>query len=245
MSQKIAFFDIETAPAKGYYFELYKEGNILWTEKDWYILSFAWKWLGDKRVNVVALPDFPLFKEDKTDDSILVGKLWNLFDNADILVAHHGDMFDIKKSNARFIKYGLKPPSPYKTIDTRKIARKYFKFDSNKLNALGQYLNVGRKLKHTGADLWKDCMEGDTKAWRLMREYNKRDVILLEKVYNKMLGWIGNHPNYTLETKDECPNCGSCITYKRGFNITRSRRYQRFQCKNCGAWWQGKIDEDK
>ncbi len=47
-----------------------------------------------------------------------------------------------------------------------------------------------------------------------------------------MLGWIGNHPNYTLETKSECPNCGEKQTEKN-------------HCLKCGAWWQGKMYEDK
>jgi hypothetical protein len=60
---RILLFDIETAPAVGYYFDPYKEGNIIEIKEDWYILSFAYKWLDEKAVHVRALPDFPLQKQ--------------------------------------------------------------------------------------------------------------------------------------------------------------------------------------
>jgi hypothetical protein len=85
-----------------------------------------------------------------------------LFDETDVIVAHNGDRLDIKKSNAWFIAYGLKPPSPYITIDTLKIARKYFAFASNKLSDLSRFLKVGKMLEHTGIALWFDCMNPQT-----------------------------------------------------------------------------------
>jgi len=241
MKPKTLFFDIETAPSRGYYFQLYKEGNILWTDIPWYMLSFSWKWLGKSKVHVSALTDFKSYNKDKTNDKELVETLWKLFDEADILIAHHGDPFDIKKTNARFIKHGMKPPTPYTSIDTRKVAKRRFKFDSNKLNDLGQYLGVGRKLKHTGFDLWKDCMDGDLTAWKLMKNYNKQDVVLLEKVYEKMTGWVDNHPNKKIAQNigTKCPNCLSTRTQKRGFSTTAKTKSQRYQCQKCGAWFKG------
>ncbi len=240
---KTLLFDIETAPSLGYYFDPAKEYNILDTVTPWYMLSFGWKWLEDKKVHVLALPDFKAFKKNKTDDRELVHELWKLFNDADILIAHHGDPFDIKKSNARFLQHGLKPPKPYLSIDTRKLARKYFKFDSNKLNELGKYLNLGRKIKHTGFDLWKDCMKGDLKAWKMMKKYNKQDVVLLEKIYLQMRGWMTIHPNKKISVKNTtiCSNCGHKGLRKRGFGVNTRGKYQRYQCQECGAWSQGKI----
>lgn len=238
---RIAYVDIETAPSLGYFFDKWKEGNIIATECDWYMLSFAVKWQGQKRVRTFALPDYPLYKKDKENDRELVKDLHDVFDRADILIAHNGDRFDIRKSNARFITHGLKPPSHYKTVDTLKVARKHFKFDSNRLNDLGQSLGVGKKLPHTGVHLWLSCMAGKPSAWRIMRRYNARDVELLERVYLKLRPWATTHPNLNLYTKaSNCPTCQSSDIKLRGMNYSRSVARQRYQCE-CGASWSGEV----
>ncbi len=238
---KILYFDIENAPNVTYTWGIYEQ-NVLSVTKEWYIISFAYKW-NEGSVNVLALPHFELYKTDPTDDKELVKKLWELFDEADIIVAHNGDAFDIKKANARFLFHGLPPPQPYKTIDTLKVARKYFKLNSNKLDDLGKYLKVGRKLEHTGFSLWEGCLNGDEKSWRLMCLYNKRDVDLLYKVYDKLKGWMANHPNVNIynDELNKCPVCGSHKLQKRGFGYTKLGRYQRYQCTECGAWSRGPI----
>lgn len=171
----------------------------------------------------------------------LVTELWNLFNQADIIIGHNGDKFDIRKSNTRFIEHGLTPPDPYKTIDTLKAARKYFSFNSNKLDDLGRRLGIGRKIKTGGFELWLGCINGDIKAWNLMKKYNRQDVLLLERVYLKLRPWIDNHPNLSIlsDRIDACPTCASTHLQSRGMGITQTGSYRRFQCTNCGAWSRG------
>lgn len=238
---KIALFDIETAPALGYFFDLWKEGNIVSVKDDWYILSYSVKWLDKKQVHTKCLIDYPSFKKRKEDDRALVKDLWKIFDTADILIAHNGDRFDVRKANARFVAQGLKPPSPYRTIDTLKIARRHFKFDSNRLDSLGGYLRVGRKLPNTGAHLWLGCMAGNPKSWRVMRKYNARDVLLLERVYLKIRAWASNHPDLDLiENKGACPVCRSLNITAQGVRYTKTQKYRQFRCSDCGSWHKGK-----
>lgn len=240
--KKVLLIDIETAPNLAYVWGKWEQDVIAFKEH-WYMISYAYKWLGEKSTRVVALPDFPLYKKNKADDESLVRSLWDLFDKAEVIIAHNGDAFDIKKSNARFIQHHMEPPSPYKTIDTLKIARKYFKFDSNKLDDLGDYLKVGRKVHTGGFNLWLGCLAGESKAWNKMKEYNKFDVILLENIYNRMKGWSTGGPNMNLVLGGffNCPICGSEHTVKRGFATTRVSVYQQYQCKNCGAWPRGEA----
>jgi DNA polymerase elongation subunit (family B) len=198
--------------------------------------------MGEKKIHCHALPDYPAYKKDKENDKDLIEDLHALFDEADILIAHNGDRFDIRKANARFIMQGLKPPSPYKSIDTLKAARRFFHFQSNKLDDLGQYLGCGRKLPHTGFDLWKRCMAGERGAWKTMREYNMHDVELLERVYEKLKPYISNHPDLTIYTDDPgCPTCRSTRVQRRGFLVARKRKYRRYHCQNCGSWFQGAV----
>lgn len=239
MASKIVFLDIETAPSLGYVWGKWKQ-NVIDFEKNWYILSFAYKWLGENEVHTFGLIDYPSYKIDKEDDRSLVADLWKILDEADIVIAHNGDDFDLPKTNTRFITHGMKPPSPYRTVDTLKIARRVFKFDSNKLDELGRYLGVGRKLPHTGFHLWHGCMTGVPESWKLMKEYNGQDVILLEQVYFLMRPWAVNHPQVNQEgaTKN-CPKCGSNRVHSRGWSYTALRKKQRYQCQECQGWFAG------
>jgi uncharacterized protein YprB with RNaseH-like and TPR domain len=202
----------------------------------------AWKWLGQDVVNVRGLCDYPLYSTDKSNDKSLLVDLWDVFNDADIVIAHNGDAFDIKKSNARFVIHDMPQPSPYKTVDTLKIARKHFKFESNKLNDLGSYLQVGNKTTHTGWSLWKGCMDGDLDAWEKMKEYNAQDVLLLESIYLKLRPWSTSHPDLNLYSHAEaCPTCQSQKVQRRGFSYAKTQVRQRFHCQDCGSWFSGKI----
>ena len=238
---KILLFDIETAPTLGYVWGLWEQ-NVIAVERDWYILCWAAKWYGQKQVISSALIDFPLYKKEPENDGLVIKALWKLLDEADIVIAQNGDAFDIKKANARFIQQGMEPPAPYKTVDTLKVARRYFKFDSNKLDDLGKYLGVGQKRKHDGFAMWKGCMLGDPHAWSEMVKYCRDDVTLLEGVYTRLRPWMQNHPNLNLwqDSVWSCPNCASNNVVRRGYTYTRASIVQRFHCKSCGAWSQGK-----
>lgn len=234
---KILMFDIETSPILGWVWGLWEQ-NVIRVHKPWYMLSYAYKWLGDKTTKVQALPDFPLFEEDMENDYELTKSLWNLLDECDATIAHNGRQFDVKKANARFAVHGMPPPSPYAIIDTRAVAKRYFRFDSNALDDLGEYFGLGKKVKHEGIDMWLDAMKGDKRAWRNMKKYNKGDVDLMEKVYLHMRPWMVDHPNFNLlnGTTQCCPNCGGSNLQRRGYRLTRVSRYQRYQCQDCGAW---------
>jgi hypothetical protein len=242
---RILLFDVENAPSLGWFYDLWKEGNIVGTKAEQYFLSFAYKWFDEALVKSFSLPDFKGYKPGSENDEALVRALWKLFDEANILIAHNGDGFDVKKANARFAYYGLPPPSPYKTVDTLKVARKYFKFTSNKLDNLGDHLGYGRKVVHTGFNLWKGCMTGDPKAWKKMVQYNKRDVVLLEQIYLHFRPWIENHPNVSIlsDIPDGCPNCASTNLLKRGYGITKTGKRQRYQCSDCGSWSRGQSKQ--
>lgn len=230
---KILIFDIETSPNLAWIWGKYEQ-NSLGFVQEWDILCFCAKWLGKKKMIKVKKNDF----KQGNEDFGVVKKMWDLLNEADIVITHNGDRFDIKKLNSRFIYHELSAPSSYKSIDTLKIARKYFKFNSNKLDDLGEYLKLGRKVKHEGFSLWTKCMAGNKKAWNDMIKYNVQDVLLLEKLYYKFLPFITNHPNVGLYIGKDyvCPTCGSDHLQKRGFHYTKSQVYQRIQCMDCKAW---------
>lgn len=239
---RILLLDIETSPIIAAVWTLY-EANAIWVVRDTHLNAFSVKWLGEREVTTRILPDYPRYKRNKHDDKPLCRDLWKYLNRADIVIAHNGDSFDIKKVNARFVLHGFGPPDPYKTVDTLKIARRVFKFDSNKLNNICRYAGIGEKLPHTGAKLWEGCDKGDPKAWRTMRRYNARDVSpMLEGAYNLIKGWAPNHPDLRLYTgHDNCPTCESFRIKKRGLHYLKSVIRQRYKCLDCGTAWSGAI----
>lgn len=234
---RILCYDIETAPIIGTIWTKW-EANMIWSVQDWYMLCFAYKWADEKKTHVVAQDDFKGYKPGSPDDSKVVQKLHELFNEADVVVAHNGDSFDQKKSQARFILNDLEPPTPYQQIDTKKVAKRYFNFTSNKLDDLGEYFKVGKKLP-TSADLWRGCMAGDKKSWAKMKSYNKQDVILLEQVYLKMRPWMTNHPNMA-NIAGRPESCSICLAEEgflaQGWRTTKTAKYRRWQCKACGSY---------
>ena len=216
------------------------------------IISCSWKELGSDKITTKTIADYPTYKPGEIDDRLLVEEVWKILDDANVVCAHYGSAFDIKKLNARFVWYGLNAPSAYKTLDTKRIASKYFKFDSNSLNSLGQYFGVGVKVENGGFDLWVRCIEGDPEAWALMARYNEQDVLLLEQIYWKLRPFIEDHPNMAALSADNlnvpagvCPTCLSGDVHKRGFSITKTGRKQRFQCGSCGSWSSGSFQRNK
>ena len=236
IKMKILFFDIETAPNLAYVWGKWEQ-DVIEFDKEWYILSFSAKWL-DGKATTKCLADYPLYKRQKENDRDLVRDLWEYFNDADVIIGHNCSEFDIKKTNTKFIEHGLLPPANYQTIDTLKVAQKHFGFNSNKLDDLGKKLKVGRKVKHHGFETWLGCMQGKRESWREIKKYNRGDTLLLEKIYLKLRPWISTHPNISLEGK--CPSCGEGKLQKRGFGATRTGKYPRFQCQNCGSWSRGR-----
>lgn len=232
----ILFFDIETSPNLAYVWGKYEQ-NVLSYQKEWELLSFAWKWKGESTVHCSTKRDTMA-----STDKLLVMELWKLMNEADIIVAHYGDAFDIKKSNAKFLEHGLIPPKPYLTVDTKKIASRHFALNSNKLDDIGKLLKVGRKMKHEGFELWLGCLANNKKSWATMAKYNKQDVILLEKVYEKLLPWINNHPNVCIYGKPTkgCPNCGGNVR-RDGYTYTKTKKREKFQCQDCMHHFSGSI----
>lgn len=225
---KILLFDIETFPVLGWVWQIW-ETNVLKIERDWELASYAYKWLGDSSVKCLS-------RRDMSEKS-LTKEMYKLFKEADILIAHNGDKFDIKKLKTKFIQFNLDPTPLSSSVDTRKIAKSEFGFTSNSLNDLGEFLSVGKKVKTGGIDLWFDCMAGKSAAWDKMIKYNKQDVALLEKVYLKLRPWSKSHPSVAaLADKQGCAVCGSQALHKYGLRATTKKVHQRWRCNDCGHY---------
>jgi hypothetical protein len=229
---KTLVLDVETAPHLVHAWGLYDQNiSLAQLQQASYMLCWAGKWRGSRRVE---------FKD--CDDPEMVSHIHRLVDEADAIVHFNGDAFDMPVLNRAFILAGLGPPSPYKNIDLLKVARKKFKFASNKLEHIAQQLGVTQKLSNEGHSMWVKVMAGDERAKRAMKRYNIGDVRTTEEVYDRLLPWIDQHPNRQLYDGDVCPRCGgpASLLTRQGYSLTNLGKFQRFRCSGCGAWCRGK-----
>lgn len=245
MTPKVLLLDIETSPIISYVWGLFDQNVPLnQIKQDWHLLSWAAKWLGEKKI----MYEDQRKAKNIEDDSKIAKSIWKLLDEADIVITQNGKSFDIKKLNSRFIAHGFRPPAPFKQIDTLVLAKRYFGFTSNKLAYMTDKLCTKyKKLDHhkfSGFELWKECLAGNLKAWKEMEKYNKYDVLSLEELYNKLMPWDSNKTSfasYEDKVTNKC-NCGSTAYQLRGYQLTKTGKYQRYQCLDCGSWFRGKIN---
>lgn len=195
------------------------------------LMSYSYKYLDEKAVHFVHMHEFKDQKE-------FVQSLADLLNDADISVAHNGIGFDDKVANTLFIRHGVDMPSPRKSVDTLRVARRKFKFPSNSLGDLGVYLGLGDKEKVAYSELEDAFLEGDKKAIKAMKKYNDRDVTLLESIYKLFLPYIDNHPNMGVYMREEgvCPHCGSKELQSRGEAYRVTGSVWQWWCKECKSW---------
>lgn len=216
---KILFLDIETRPILCYTWGTFKQDITLdQILENSGMICWAAKWLGEKEVLWGRGPK----------------RIHALMCEADAVCTYNGISFDDPRLQTEFLKAGLPPTPNVPHLDLKRVIAKKFWMDSTKLAFVGPFLGIGEKIKNSGWSLWKACLDGDADAWKKMRRYNEQDVVLLEKLYEKILPWIDNHPNRNKGMK--CPSCGSSDLQRRGTHRALVQEYQRFQCKSCGRW---------
>lgn len=245
MQPKILYLDIETAPKLAYVWKFFKEMiGVKQVKEHGHVMSFSAIW-NDSPDNEVIYYD-----NRGKDDTSIVKKLVRLFDEADIIVGHNVEMFDAATINARCLVLGIKPPSPYKVIDTWKVAKRQFKFESNSLEYLTDVLPIKHKKllhkKYPGFELWLGCISGEQEAWDEMKLYNINDTLAVRDVYHVFQPWIKNHPNignYTSSDRPVCSKCGSAHIQLRGYTTGNSNvgSYHKYVCMDCGGWSRSRF----
>lgn len=239
---KILTLDIETTPNVIYDFQLWGNRNTGVNQiiKPSELLCAAFKWYDEDKTRFIRSPAYEL--ETMPDKLVGLSRLYDAVNEADAIVTYNGKKFDLPKLNSAFIEAGFDVPKPYAQIDLYLIVRKVFGWPSNKLDFVAQkLLGVGKK-PHEGFELWAKCMESDPEAWATMQAYNEQDVVITERLYDKLKPWISPHPNVLLYTDDPsgiaCTYCESLNYQMRGPRQLATGLYQQYRCNDCGAWFR-------
>lgn len=178
--KRILYFDLEVSANIVFSWRIGRDINISHDDiiQERAIICACYKWSDEDEVHFIQW--------DKGNDKELLTKFAKIIDSADIIVGQNSDRFDIKWLRTRCIQHGIPISSKFNSIDTLKMMRAGFNFNCNKLDYIGQFLGVGEKIK-TSYDLWKDItLKDDKNAMKQMITYCQQDVLLLEKVYNKL-----------------------------------------------------------
>jgi len=243
---KVLFIDLETSAALAYCFGRHKvflnQDNI--KTEGGKLLCAGYRWLGQSESTV--LKDHSEVQQQ--EDYLLCELMHNLYSKADVVVGHNLLGFDHKMLEVRCLANGLPPLPAVKLIDTLQIAKQKFRFPSNKLDSLAAYLGLGRKVSHSGIDLWIKTQEGDKSALDSMVEYCKQDVDLLYEVFMHLRGRglvSGiNYANYYNDAITRCKSCGSTDVIPTGRLVTTpTGRYNELQCRDCEALQRDKQNQ--
>tara|TARA_R110000822_G_scaffold73853_18_gene177663 strand:- start:12603 stop:13538 length:936 start_codon:yes stop_codon:yes gene_type:complete len=181
---RVLIYDIETsynivkAWRAGYNLSI-QPGDIIHERK---IICVSYKWSGEDQV-------YNLVWDENQNDKFLLEQFIEVLNEADVIVAHNGDRFDLKYIKTRALFHRLPMLINYPSIDTLKLAKKKFMFNSNRLDYISKYLGFAGKIK-TDMSLWDDIiLRKCPKALEKMLEYCDEDVVQLENVYNLLVEW--------------------------------------------------------
>jgi len=224
---RILFFDIESTNLNATF------GTIL---------CIGYSWLGQDKVYVPTILDDS--NKNLLSDRALVEKFSRVYNQADYAVGHYAKRFDVPMIQSKLLKYGLPPLAPIPLIDTWRIARDNFKLHSNRLATLEEFLGVEHSKTPITFDDWLQAAHGNKKALRQVVNHCRLDILVLKEVFEKIRPWISNEPARGLfVSSGGCISCGSHHLQARGFQVARTRRYQRYQCQSCGKWQRDSASE--
>jgi DNA polymerase elongation subunit (family B) len=227
---RVLTLDIETAPALAFVWQLFDVTvSVSQIVEPSRVLCYAGKWLGDKRTTCVS--------EFHDGKKVMVQTMWDMLNDADIVVGYNHVRFDIPHMNREFMLAGLVPPSPVQHIDLLMVMRRNFKMMSNKLGYVTDAVGLETKLDTGGQALWNAVMENDPKAWDKFRRYNIQDVVITEQLFTLLAPWIKS-PHAGLWTGDmsSCYACGSTRLVAHGVTRSKTMAWPLTQCADCGAW---------
>lgn len=127
----------------------------------------------------------------RSDDREIVSDILASLEKADIVIAHNGVGFDMAFLRTRAIMHKLPVVHPRKIVDPVLLARRTFRFHSNRLDAIAQMLGCDFQKTPLAPKYWIKAMgDGDKESLDYIMEHNIADVFVLEEVARTVMPYI-------------------------------------------------------
>tara|TARA_R110002020_G_scaffold68971_2_gene179870 strand:- start:7937 stop:8866 length:930 start_codon:yes stop_codon:yes gene_type:complete len=212
---RVLIYDIETSYNIGKFWRAgynlnINPGDIIHERA---IICISYKWTDETQV-------YNLVWDENQCDKFLLEQFIPVLNEADMIVAHNGDRYDLKFIKTRALKHRLQMLVNYKQFDTLKVAKAKFMFNSNKLDYISKFLGAEGKIR-TEMKLWDDIiLRKCPKALDKMLEYCDEDVRQLEVVYDALVSW--DNPRFHLGVMNGGPKDTSPITGGKNLELVKT-----------------------
>lgn len=223
---KVLFWDIEASNLNANY---------------GFVFCVGYKWQGEKKVHVIDIRDFKSFKKDTTDDKEVLKAFEEVYNSADVTVAHYGQRFDLPFIQTRRMMQSLGPMANVPMIDTWRISKYKLKLNSNRLETISRSIPTNKDFKTpVEGHHWVKGAAGNDKSIQYIVDHCIADIKVLEKVFDTIAPLATGTPNLSKLFHGDiegCPMCASKNTHKRGLYLTGRGKKQRRYCSDCGHWF--------
>src|SRR6202012_5480142 len=125
---RILSIDIETSPNLAHVWDIWRAPiGVKQVIEQWDMMCFCAKWVGE---------DGPTMRYSEYFDGrrIMLDALWDLLDDADIILTYNGKRFDIRRIRTVLALEGYDPFSPPRHIDLDETIKRVFDFPSHSMD---------------------------------------------------------------------------------------------------------------
>jgi len=173
---KIGYLDIETS-------NLTADFGIM--------LSYAIKERGKNKIYCGTITKKEI--ESGELDKNLVKKCIDDMNKFDIIMGYYSTKFDIPFLRSRAMYWGLDFPvyGELQHKDVWYMVRAKMRLHSSRLETACKHLGIKGKT-HLDGLYWIKALSGDDKALEYILDHNKKDVIILEKLHDKIKDFVKN-----------------------------------------------------
>lgn len=239
---KILFFDLENLHRPEHIFNSGKPGRFAPRPAGFcanlaYILVFGYKWLGDRKARHIKATKKD-FEENPLTDETILKEIFEVMNQADIVVTWYGKGHDFPFLTTRLAQQGMYLDQRLKHIDLIEVAKKSLRMSSNRMDAVAEFFGLARKQDIDKVH-WANCWAGNYKSLKIMADYCDQDVEVLSQIYNRLLPLIPSMPRSKAVDHPGCPACSSQNVQLRGWRVNKYYKYRRVHCQGCGVWYDG------
>ncbi len=171
---KIGYLDIETSNLKANF-------GIM--------LSYAIKEKGNKKILCDTITKKEI--DDGTLDKRLVRQCIEDMKKFDVVMGYYSTKFDIPFIRTRAMYWGIDFPmyGELQHKDVWYMVRAKMCLHSNRLESACKHLGIEGKT-HIDSLYWIRALSGDKKALDYILDHNKKDVVILEKLHDKVKEFV-------------------------------------------------------